>query len=103
MQLLVGELQVNCLGAVAQTEAGRVAPGIGMTWSPLASIQASTTWCTDVPWSLEICTNAGWPWRRTFSVANAAERAPRQERNAEPAAVLQFALAGAKRGGELVL
>ena len=69
--------------AQSRAEAGRLAPGIGITWSPLASIQASTTCWTDTPWSFETLYERRVVGAQALAVANAAERAPRQERNAE--------------------
>src|SRR5262245_27345687 len=81
-------------------DSGRLAPGIGMTTGALANSQASATRCGETPRSAAISAKAA---RQLPGPADAAERAPRQERDARRRAVLQLALAGPERWGELVL
>src|SRR5262249_13689425 len=97
-----GESASSGARAESMTDSGRLAPGIGMTTGALASIQAS------VPRGGE--TRGGGnlaegrvPRAQVRGPPDAAERAPRQERDARRGAVLQLALAGPERGGELVL
>jgi len=68
-------------------DSGRLAPGIGMTAGALASSQATVTRCGETPVRSGDLAERRVPVAQPPGPADAAERAPRQGRDARPCTV----------------
>ena len=82
---------------------GRLEPGIGMTTGACASSQASATCCGRGVQLLGHLGERGVARAQVGRALDAAERAPREEGDAELGAQVELGLAGAEARGVLVL